>query len=123
MKSFKDFINKNKLNQITNIAINNVGEIKDFPHEAHRQLKMFSKEKHEDFEDGSSVPDAIPDDFHKKHSLSKNWTVKNILKDPEEAARHLDLYHHHFPKIADHYGMTPMTPEESERITGYASPN
>lgn len=117
MKSFKDFLN------ISNMAINNVGEIKDFPHEAARQLKMFSRSEHPDFEDDSSVPEAIPHDFYEKHALTKEWTPKSVLKNPEEAARHLDLYHYHFPHIADHYGMSPMTPEESERITGHPSPH
>jgi len=123
MKTFKQFITENKFNHILNMTMNHPREIEDFPHEAHRQLKMFMKDKHEDFEDGSTPPEAIPHGFYDAHRLSKDWNVKKILKNPEETARHLDVLHHHHPKIADHYGMTPMTPEESERITGHESPN
>jgi hypothetical protein len=128
MKTFKQFMletydfHKHLEKSDKPPALNHPGEIADFPGEAKRQFDNFKRIGHHDFGDGEP-PKSIPGNFWEKHGVEKHWTVKEIEKDPKKVAEHLDVLHHHFPEIAKHYNMKPMTPESSEEETGYESPH
>jgi hypothetical protein len=128
MKSFKEFMlevydfSKHLSKSKKPAAVNHPDEIADFPYEAKRQFDNFREIDHPDFGDGK-VPKAIPGNFWEKHNLQRHWTANEIEKNPKRAAEHLDILHHHFPEIAKHYHMKPMSPESSEEETGYESPH
>ena len=118
MKTFKQFMTENfDFKKTFHMGMNDPREVADFSTEAHRQMKNFGKRVHEDFDDGTKPPKPISDEFYDEHKLKRHWSLKEIEKNPEEVARHLDLYHHHHPEIAKHYHMRPMTPEVSDEHT------
>lgn len=131
MKSFKqhisegyDFSKHLKKSDSKEVPyINHHGEVGDFPEEAKRQFDNFRETDHSYPGDNEEAPKAIPGNFYDKHNIKRHWSVKEIEKNPDLAARHLDHLHHHFPEIAKHYNMKPMTPESSEEETGYESPH
>lgn len=118
MKTFKQFMTEvYDFNKTHHMGMNDPREVADFSTEAHRQINNFGKRVHEDFDDGTKPPKPIHDEFYDEHKLKRHWSLKEIEDNPEEAARHLDLYHHHYPEIAKHYNMRPMMPEVSDEHT------
>jgi len=104
MLSFKHFVQKSG---------NDHREIEIYPEEASRQLNIFHDQIHRKQSPIDSDGDEHPQDtasrdaFHKKHGIVR-IPIDDIEKRSKEVARHLDLYHQHFPDIAKHWNMSPM---------------
>lgn len=101
---------------------NEYNQVKEYPQEAHRQLKAFLRKDHSEYksDDNEKTLTPVPDEFIKKHNLKV--LMPHELDSHEgikDAVRQLDILHAspHTKEISNHYNLTPMTSEEEERIT------
>jgi hypothetical protein len=123
MKSFKQYIEAYDFSKTFHMGLNHPGEIKDFPHEARRQLKLFTLPNHNDT-GSNNPPKPISDKWLKSNGLSRNPpSIDHIEKSAETIAMHLDNLHKEYPEIAKHWNMRPMSPENIEDDSGYESPH